>query len=81
MQQVKDKKLNKEEQEKFRKRFTELAHDYGVKLTDRSSRLTGKAKINKFCKDEGIPSRIIAVSNSKYWKIKEAEDAEENICD
>lgn len=81
MEAGKGKKLNKEKQEIFRREFAELAQDYGVKLTDRGSRLAGKAKINKFCKDEGIPFRIIAVSNSKYWEIKEAENAEENVCD
>lgn len=74
MEAGKGKKLNKEEQEKFRKEFAEMVQDYGVKLTDRSSRLAGKSKINQFCEMENIPYRIKAVSNSKFWKIEEVEE-------
>lgn len=82
MKENKGKNFNKEEQEKFRKDFAELAQAYGVKLTDRGSRLVGKAKINKFCEEENILYRIKAVSNSKFWKIEEVEEnAEKDICD
>ena len=74
MEAGKGKKLNKEEQEKFRKEFAEMVQDYGVKLTDRSSRLAGKSKINQFCEMENIPYRIKAVSNSTFWKIEEVEE-------
>lgn len=82
MDGARGKKMDKPQQETFRSRFAELAQEYGENLTDRSSRLAGKAKINQFCGMKGIPFRIEAVKNSKFWIIKEmAENETENLCD
>lgn len=69
LERISGKELDKDEQEKFRKRFTELAFEYGEKLTDRKERLAGKAKINKFLKKLGLLYEIKATQNSKNWVI------------
>lgn len=79
LEQVAGKEMDKDEQEKFRRRFGELAVEYGVKLTDRENRLVGKAKINSFCKESGITFEIKAIKNSQYWIVKEVKNNEEKM--
>lgn len=82
MDEARGKKMDKSEQEVFRSKFAELAQEYGIKLTDRNSRLAGKAKINQFCEMEGLPFCVEAVNNSRFWLIKEVTENEtKNICD
>lgn len=82
MDETRGKKMDKSEQEAFRNKFAELAREYGIKLTDRNSRLAGKAKINQFCEMEGIPFCIEAVNNSRFWLVKGVAGNEtQNICD
>lgn len=76
LEQTAGKEMDKDEQKKFRRRFGELAVEYGVKLTDRENRLVGKAKINSFCKESGITFKIEAEKNSKFWIVKEEKSNE-----
>lgn len=81
MEGYKDVQMDKNEQELFRKKFTNLVEEYGNQLTDRNSRLVGKSKINKFCEEMDIAYEVVAVKNSKFWVVKEVSRIdEENVC-
>lgn len=75
--------MDKDVQEKFRRKFAALVEEYGKRPTDRNCRLVGKRKINKICEELYIGYEVVAIKNSKFWMVKEVknkDDAAENLC-